>query len=261
MSDKKPDAVWQGRLSAGLDPRARALNDSLPVDSRLVPEELALSRAYAATLAECGVMSEAECAALVAACDALEADLGAGLSTLAGEDVHSAVESALAQRCGDPALRLHTGRSRNDQVATLLRMHVMRLCDTAVEGVRELERALVTQARDAGDLACASYTHLQPAQPVRLAHWWLAHVEALSRDEERFAEARESASSSGTSRESTGSESFNARARGSRPAESRPCHTATGFFSVTARCLRPALPSSARCRDAPRWRAAGRRAG
>ena len=193
MTEKKPDAVWQGRLSAGLDPRARALNDSLPVDSRLVPEELALSRAYAATLAECGVMSEAECAALTAACDALEVDLGAGKATLAGEDVHSAVEAALAQRCGDPALRLHTGRSRNDQVATLLRMHVMRLCDTAVEGVRELERALVTQARESGDLACASYTHLQPAQPVRLAHWWLAHVEAFSRDEERFAEAREAA--------------------------------------------------------------------
>jgi argininosuccinate lyase len=138
-------------------------------------------------------MSEAECAALTAACDALEADLGAGRATLAGEDVHSAVEAALAQRCGDPALRLHTGRSRNDQVATLLRMHVMHLCDTTVEGVRELERALVTQAKDSGDLACASYTHLQPAQPVRLAHWWLAHVEAFSRDEERFAEAREAA--------------------------------------------------------------------
>ena len=193
MSEKKPETVWQGRLAVGLDPRARALNDSLPVDSRLVGEELALSRAYAATLAECGVMTAAECAALTAACDALEADLGAGRAKLAGEDVHSAVETALAARCGDPALRLHTGRSRNDQVATLLRMHVMRLCDTAVEGVRELERALVTQARDAGDLACASYTHLQPAQPVRLAHWWLAHVEAFSRDEERFAEAREAA--------------------------------------------------------------------
>jgi argininosuccinate lyase len=193
VNEKKPDAVWQGRLSAGLDPRARALNDSLPVDSRLVAEELALSRAYAATLAECGVMTEPECAALTAACGSLEADLGAGLARLVGEDVHSAVESALATRCGDPALRLHTGRSRNDQVATLLRMHVMRLCESAVEGVRELERALVTQARDAGDLACASYTHLQPAQPVRLAHWWLAHVEAFSRDEERFAEAREAA--------------------------------------------------------------------
>src|SRR5262249_48590247 len=193
VSEQKPDAVWQGRLAAGLDPRAQRLNDSLPVDVRLVGEELALSRAYAATLAECGVMTGAERDGLVAAWDALEADLGTGAAKLAGEDVHSAVEAALAARCGDAARRLHTGRSRNDQVATLLRMHVMRLCDTAVEGVRELERAMVTQAREAGDLACASFTHLQPAQPIRLAHWWLAHVEALARDEERFVEAREAA--------------------------------------------------------------------
>jgi argininosuccinate lyase len=190
---EKHQPVWQGRLAAGLDPRAQKLNDSLPVDGRLVGEELALSRAYAQTLAECEVMSEAERDALVTACDALEADLGAGRAKLVGEDVHSAVETALVERCGDAGRKLHTGRSRNDQVATLLRMHVMRLCDTAVEGVRELERALVTQARESGDLACASYTHLQPAQPVRLAHWWLAHVEAFARDEERFAEAREAA--------------------------------------------------------------------
>ena len=191
--NRKPEAVWQGRLSAGLDPRAQRLNDSLPVDGRLVIEELALSRAYAATLAECGVMSEAERDALVAACDGLEAALGTGQAKLVGEDVHSAVEAALGERCGEPARRLHTGRSRNDQVATLLRMHVMRLCESAIESVRELERALVGQARDAGELACAAYTHMQPAQPIRLAHWWLAHVEALARDEERFAEAREAA--------------------------------------------------------------------
>lgn len=187
------EAVWQGRLSAGLDPRAQRLNDSLPVDGRLVGEELALSRAYATTLAECGVMTEAERDALVAACDDLERCLASGQVMLMGEDVHSAVEAALGERCGEPARRLHTGRSRNDQVATLLRMHVMRLCDSAIEGVRELERALVGQARDAGELACAAYTHLQPAQPIRLAHWWLAHVEALARDEERFAESREAA--------------------------------------------------------------------
>jgi argininosuccinate lyase len=194
-STRRPaaEAVWQGRLAAGLDPRAQKLNDSLPVDGRLVGEELALSRAYATTLAECGVMSEAERDALVAACDDLEAALGNGRAKLAGEDVHSAVETALGERCGEPARRLHPGRSRNDQVATLLRMHVMRLCESAIEGVRELERALVGQARDAGDLACAAYTHLQPAQPVRLAHWWLAHVEAFARDEERLAEAREAA--------------------------------------------------------------------
>ena len=193
MSTPPKEAVWQGRLAKGLDPRAQKLNDSLPVDGRLVNEELVLSRAYATTLAECGVMSEVERDALIAAADDLERGLTSGAVKLAGEDVHSAVESALGERCGDPARRLHTGRSRNDQVATLFRMHVMRLCDTAVEGVRELERALVTQARESGDLACASYTHMQPAQPIRLAHWWLAHAEAFSRDEERFAEAREAA--------------------------------------------------------------------
>ena len=141
MADARP-AVWAGRLAAGLDPRAKRLNDSLPVDGRLWPEELALSRAYSATLLECGVMSAAEQAALVGACDALEAELATGTAVLAGEDVHSAVEAGLERHCGEPARRLHTGRSRNYQVGTLFRMRVMRLCDEAVEYVRGLERAV-----------------------------------------------------------------------------------------------------------------------
>ncbi|MBI5709413.1 MAG: argininosuccinate lyase [Candidatus Eisenbacteria bacterium] len=187
------DQVWRGRLAAGLDPRAQALNDSLPVDRRLWPEELALSRAWAQSVAEAGALSPAGLDTLLAACDALESDLAAGAVVLAGEDVHSAVEAALTERCGDPARRLHTGRSRNDQVSTLLRLRAMRLCDQAVEGVRELERALTGQARAAGAQAVAAWTHLQPAQPVLLAHWWLAHVAALERDEARFEAAREAA--------------------------------------------------------------------
>jgi len=182
----KPTEVWRGRLASGLDPRAQALNDSLAVDQRLWPEELALTRAYGPALHEAGVLAAPELAQLIAAADDLEADLAAGRVRLEGEDVHSAVEAELTRRCGEPARRLHTGRSRNDQVSTLLRLRVMRLCEEAVEGVRELERALVMQARAAGDQSVAAYTHLQPAQPVRLAHWWLAHVAALERDEERF---------------------------------------------------------------------------
>ena len=132
--------VWRGRLATGLDPRARALNDSLSVDHRLWPEELALSRAYAKSLEECGILSAAETRELLAACDGLEADLEARSITLAGEDVHSAVEAELTRRCGDPGRKLHTGRSRNDQVSTLMRLRVMRLCEIAVEHVRELER-------------------------------------------------------------------------------------------------------------------------
>jgi argininosuccinate lyase/amino-acid N-acetyltransferase len=193
MATTEHAAVWQGRLAAPLDPRAQRLNDSLPVDRRLWPEELALTRAYSAALVEAGVLAESDAEALVAAAGALERDLATGTVTLEGEDVHSAVESALAARCGDPARRLHTGRSRNDQVATLFRMRVMLLCDRTVEHLRELARALLVQARRAGDTAVAAYTHLQPAQPVLLAHWWLAHLEAFERDEERFLSARENA--------------------------------------------------------------------
>jgi argininosuccinate lyase len=185
--------VWRGRLASGLDPRAQALNDSLAVDRRLWPEELALTRAYGPALHEAGVLTSSELAQLLAAAAGLESDLAAGTVKLEGEDVHSAVEAELTRRCGDAARKLHTGRSRNDQVATLLRLRVIALCEEAVEGVRELERALVMQARASGDLTVAAYTHLQPAQPVRLAHWWLAHAAAFERDEERFKSASQCA--------------------------------------------------------------------
>jgi argininosuccinate lyase / amino-acid N-acetyltransferase len=191
MSAEAVRAVWQGRLERALDPRARALNDSLAVDARLWPEELALSAAYASALGECGVLAPAEVRALLDACEALEVDLLGGRTRLEGEDVHSAVEAELIERCGEPGRKLHTGRSRNDQVATLLRLHVMRLCDEAIEWVRELERALVARARADRNRMVAAYTHLQPAQPVLLAHLWLAHVAALERDEGRLGAARE----------------------------------------------------------------------
>jgi argininosuccinate lyase len=186
--------VWRARLG-GLDPRAEALNHSLPFDRRLWPEELTLTRGYAVALVEAGMLDDGGARALLAAADALERELASGAAALAGEDVHSAVEAALAERCGEPARRLHTGRSRNDQVATLLRMRVMRLSDEAVENVRALERALVRQARASGARATAAATHLQPAQPVRLGHLWLAHAAAFERDEARFESAREAADS------------------------------------------------------------------
>ena len=193
MASSQPPEVWRGRLGSGLDPRAQALNDSLRVDGRLWPEELMLTRAYGQSLREAGVLTADELEKLVAAANALEGDLGAGITRLAGEDVHSAVEAELTRRCGDPGRKLHTGRSRNDQVATLLRLRVIALCEEAVEGIRDLERALVMQAQAAGDQAVAAYTHLQPAQPVLLAHWWLAHVAAFERDEERFKSASQCA--------------------------------------------------------------------
>ncbi|MDZ4806356.1 MAG: argininosuccinate lyase [Candidatus Eisenbacteria bacterium] len=184
--------LWAGRLG-GLDPRAQALNESLPIDRVLWPEELALARAYADSLVEAGILSSSECAALNRAVLDIQADLESGRQTLVGEDIHSAIEAELVRRAGDAGLKIHTGRSRNDQVVTLVRLRVLRLCDDTVAGLQELARALLHQAVLAGNLNAAAQTHLQPAQPVRLAHLWLAHVEAFLRDEDRFRAARESA--------------------------------------------------------------------
>src|SRR5206468_8754883 len=115
------------------------------------PEEILLTRAYAVSLEECGVLDAAGRKALIDAAGALEADLAAERVTLTGEDVHSAMETELVRRAGDAALRLHTGRSRNDQVSTLVRLRVMRLADEAIEHVREVERSLVAQAKKAGN--------------------------------------------------------------------------------------------------------------
>ena len=184
--------LWAGRLG-GLDPRAVALNDSLPIDRVLWPEELLLTRAYAESLVEARILSAAECAALHAAVLAIQSEMESGRLELAGEDIHSAIEAELIRRAGDAGMKIHTGRSRNDQVVTLVRLRVLRLCDDAVAGLQELGRALLHQARLAGDQNAAAQTHLQPAQPVRLAHLWLAHAEAFARDEDRFRAARESA--------------------------------------------------------------------
>jgi len=146
MADARP-AVWAGRLAAGLDPRAQRLNDSLPVDGRLWPEELALLRAYATTLGECGVLSPGDHDALQAACHALEGELATGAVALAGEDVHSAVEAGLERHCGEPARRLHTGRSRNDQdrrvVLTQIKQDGLELLAGLDQPVRDMHRKLL----------------------------------------------------------------------------------------------------------------------
>jgi argininosuccinate lyase len=111
MTSPKND-VWSGRLPGGLDPRARALNDSLPVDQRLWPEEIALTRAYGPSLVECGILDASGLRSLLAAADALEADLSAGRVTLEGEDVHSAVESGWFAAPGDRRSPAHRAQPR-----------------------------------------------------------------------------------------------------------------------------------------------------
>jgi argininosuccinate lyase len=191
-------ALWGGRFGEGPDALFRAINDSLPFDWRLVRQDIAASRAWARALVGAGVLSAAEADRLDVALGELDAEAQAlpGPPTDSGaEDVHTWVEQRLIEKLGPLGKKLHTGRSRNDQVATDLRLWTREALDARVSEVRALQRALLALAEShlpAGEewTAFPGYTHLQPAQPVLLAHWALAHFEAFDRDAARLADAR-----------------------------------------------------------------------
>jgi len=186
--------LWGGRFGRGPDALFRAFNDSLAVDYRLADADLEGSAAWARALGRAGVLSQEDVAALCNAIDALRGEVTedphAPLKGVAQEeDIHSWTEASLIARIGDAGRRLHTGRSRNDQVATDLRLWLR-------GELAERDRELVALLGDLLDLAereidCVipGYTHLQRAQPVLFAHWCLAWVEALERDRSRFADA------------------------------------------------------------------------
>jgi len=188
--------LWGGRFEGSLDPAAHALNRSLAFDCRLGAEDVAGSRAWARGLARVGVIDAAEAAALDAGLAAVADELAAGTFpfTEADEDIHSAVERRLGELAGPVAGKLHTGRSRNDQVATDLRLWSMAACDRLVALAGRLAGALVDAAAPHLATPLPGLTHLQPAQPVTWAHWLLAHVWPLARDRDRFRRARAAAS-------------------------------------------------------------------
>jgi argininosuccinate lyase len=185
--------LWHGRFGAGLP--AEELLDytvSLPYDRRLAGDDLTGSRAHVRGLARGGLLSADDAAILLAALDAVEEELGAGTFVWApgDEDVHTAVERRVTEIAGDAGARLHTGRSRNDQVATDLRLFTKREIAVVVERLLLLQEVLLTRAQAAGDAYLPGYTHLQRAQPVLLAHHLLAHGWAFARDISRLADAR-----------------------------------------------------------------------
>ncbi len=193
-----PDAghvMWGGRFREPMDPRLDRLNRSLPVDRRLWREDLATNRAWVYALEGAGALTADERAGLLAGLDAVEARLATGAADGApDEDIHSLSERLLGEAVGPLAGKLHTGRSRNDQVATDLRLWTMGALDALDAAVRTLGRALATRAEAAVDLLMPSYTHTQRAQPVRAAHWLLSHAWPLARDRGRLADARRRAS-------------------------------------------------------------------
>ncbi len=183
--------LWHGRFDGDPAEALRALNDSLGFDRRMFREDIAGSRAHATMLAAVGLISPAERDAIGAALDEVEAEIAEGRFVAApgDEDIHTAVERRVTEITPAGA-KLHTGRSRNDQVAADLRLWTRAALDDVARAVLGLQATLLARAADAGAALLPGYTHLQQAQPVLLAHHLLAHGWALARDVDRLAEAR-----------------------------------------------------------------------
>jgi argininosuccinate lyase len=187
--------LWGGRFSGSPAEAFERLNASIPFDVRLAPYDIRGSIAHARMLGEREIISARESEELVRGLEAVLAEVEAGEFSwsLEDEDVHTAVERRLREVIGDVALKLHTGRSRNDQVALDLRLFVREAAEEIKGRVLAAMRALVDLAEKHGDLVLPGYTHLQRAQPILLSHHLLAHFEALKRDLRRLQAAREAA--------------------------------------------------------------------
>ena len=176
--------LWGGRFAQKLDQQAWDFNTSLYIDQRLALQDVEGSRAWADALLRAGVLKEKEHASISLGLVAVKDEFTSGRFTFvpSDEDIHTAVERRLSELIGEAAGKLHTGRSRNDQVATDFRLWMLQTVPVVDAALNELQSALVEQARLAGETIMPGYTHLQRAQPVLLAHWWLSHYWALQRD-------------------------------------------------------------------------------
>jgi argininosuccinate lyase len=182
--------MWSGRFSQKLNSEFEQWQRSFPFDRILVPYEVAASKAHATALAKAGVLDSVELALTLKALDQITAEGIPSSDDLAIEDVHHYVEKRLVEIAGEVGLKLHTGRSRNEQIATDLRLYVRAQIDAISELLIELAEQFVNQAEKAGDAAMPSYTHLQRAEPVLVTHWLLAYVEMIIRDLSRLADCR-----------------------------------------------------------------------
>jgi argininosuccinate lyase len=182
--------MWSGRFSQELNAEFEVWQRSFPFDRILVPYEVAASHAHAAALAKAGVLTSAELSLTQKALDQIAAEGIPADNDPAIEDVHHYVEKRLVEIAGEVGLKLHTGRSRNEQIATDLRLYVRAQIDAISLLLGELAGEFVTQAEQADDAVMPSYTHLQRAEPVLVPHWLLAYVEMIVRDLSRLGDCR-----------------------------------------------------------------------
>ncbi len=185
---EEPTRLWGGRFATGPAEALAALSVSVQFDWRLARYDLMSSKAHARVLHRAGLLDESELAAMLDALDALAHSVmdGSFVPTPADEDVHTALERGLVERLGPLGGKLRAGRSRNDQVATDLRLYLRDHAQMVVEAVRALQRALLDQADEHVDAAAPGFTHLQHAQPVSFGHELAKHVHALGRDVDRL---------------------------------------------------------------------------
>ena len=192
MSDTTSNKMWGGRFAAGPDAIMEAINASIGFDQRLAAQDIEGSRAHAAMLAACDIITDSDAQAIREGLLTVLSEIEGGTFqfSTALEDIHMNVEARLTELIGTPAGRLHTARSRNDQIALDFRLWVRDQCDQAIEAITALIAALLDQAEAGADMVMPGFTHLQSAQPVTWGHHMMAYVEMLGRDRARFADAR-----------------------------------------------------------------------
>jgi argininosuccinate lyase len=224
--------LWGGRFQGKTDAGFVAFNNSFRFDRRLFEVDVVASIAYCRALIGPGVFTEAEAKQTV---DALEQILASGRNNAeyfkdsTAEDVHSFVEAKLVELAGDLGRKLHTGRSRNDQVATDFRLWLRGSIDDLIKQIRETQLALVDFAEANRDVVIPGYTHLQRAQPVLLAHWCLAYFEMLVRDRDRLKDARKRVNVSPLGSAALAGNSF--------PIDREALAAALGFEAITRNSL------------------------
>ena len=184
--------AWGGRFDGKTDPRVEKFTESISFDARLAAVDVRGSQGHARMLAQVGLITSDECDALCRTLDEIGAEIASGKFPIRIEleDIHMHIESALIDRLGDVGRKLHTGRSRNDQVATDLKLYVRDAIDEVDRLLADLQRAFVERSDDDLDVIVPGYTHLQRAQPVVAVHYWLAYCEKFQRDRERLADCR-----------------------------------------------------------------------
>jgi argininosuccinate lyase len=187
--------MWSGRFREPLNKTFEEWQRSFPFDWRLVPYEVEASIAHARAIEFAGILTSEELLLMIQGLRAVakqQAEQGEAVvaANPQAEDVHHYVELELTKKVGDLALKLHTGRSRNEQIATDMRLFVREAIDNTLQGLTDWRRALIELAEAAGEAIMPSYTHLQRAEPVLVAHWLLAYVSMLERDASRLTDAR-----------------------------------------------------------------------